>query len=1009
MANVNNLDAYLNACDGDPVAASELWKLHKGEAADTSQLPAAIRTMVENMSQMPGMNPEMMGQMMKPYIEAQLKGNGSGKSSSAPAPAPQADYSQQQQQQPDAFSQNAALEAAVAAAMRTNEELELKKRQKREQELMEAAKAEAESVDAPFKQSRMNQAYEDPMMPSGMPAVPTMPKPEELAKLVCKNWVRGSCVNGANCPLKHPSALMSGMKLADPNNLQQYVSSSKAKLEKPKPVPPPEPEPEVQTSKKKGKKKEQPKIKISMPAMDDIDFDGGEFDGTAGFSFDGMGQPAYDPNPWAPANMAAGLMDPSGFSMQAQLPPPPGAPMMQPPPVAPTVMPEPMWTPLPFQEEKPARKVDAKAVNAVSAIMNNVQAAADRQAVDEQILKFQATGPTLPNLDSTWQEINDFKPEPMAPPKQPPSQPPSQPQAVPPLFDASPRPPPKQNRAPALLLGAGPLNPGGNLIAVAPPKPTPAPQQNLMPPPPPLVQEPAPSQQQSMPPPPPPEPSGERVFPEIPEIKETKPGALGKIALAGPQGREKKAPPKGGVIAMAFENLSEEKKTKRKQGLESAFESRESQAQEVFRMEEKVRIMKELQYYTEDQYTNNKLYIGGIPRGTTEQQIKSECYKYGMVTSVYYQETLTADRRNWAFVTFGSADMAGDAVRQMKNQLNLFGSNVKCEIRYASQEELDNPSLKRLLMDKQAEERAKKSSEVHGAPAKVFKESARSPSPRKEKPREEKTRRRDRSPSPKESAQRKKSRRTDSRDPSPRQFRERKEPDREEKARGSSPRRTRDRRRDSSPEPEKPKKKSRMGFDQRGADATKSDDKPAGALGHRPPADIESLGEKPRLVAVRGIWAHYIVSTGQSYYHNIMTGATAYDKPQDFEQAPHQTTSRRPGDIVTGQVSNQYIGGKPGEPGVGLFVYHLPMHWGNLELHTHFAPFGTLLRADVQRGPDGISRGFGFVTYATHEEAKLAIGTMDGYHIMGKKLSVSIKISSMEGRAKHAGISTGGR
>merc|ERR1712118_424629 len=61
---------------------------------------------------MPGMNPEMMAQMMKPYIDTQLKGgDAAAKSASAPAPAATTDYSQQQQQYSDGYSQNAALEA----------------------------------------------------------------------------------------------------------------------------------------------------------------------------------------------------------------------------------------------------------------------------------------------------------------------------------------------------------------------------------------------------------------------------------------------------------------------------------------------------------------------------------------------------------------------------------------------------------------------------------------------------------------------------------------------------------------------------------------------------------------------------------------------------------------------------------------------------------------------------------------------------------------------------------
>jgi len=140
------------------------------------------------------------------------------------------------------------------------------------------------------------------------------------------------------------------------------------------------------------------------------------------------------------------------------------------------------------------------------------------------------------------------------------------------------------------------------------------------------------------------------------------------------------------------------------------------------------------------------------------------------------------------------------------------------------------------------------------------------------------------------------------------------------------------------------------------------------ALGAAAPVD-----DRPRQVAAKGAWAQFVTGAGVSYFHNVTTGETTWQRPLDFD-AP---ASRRHGNEAGGETS--------------LFVFHLPGHWSEADLETHFKPFGTLLRTTVQRGSNGLSRGFGFVAYARSEEASMALSSMNGFQVEGKKLKVSLK------------------
>ncbi|KAJ7240560.1 RNA-binding domain-containing protein [Mycena rebaudengoi] len=67
--------------------------------------------------------------------------------------------------------------------------------------------------------------------------------------------------------------------------------------------------------------------------------------------------------------------------------------------------------------------------------------------------------------------------------------------------------------------------------------------------------------------------------------------------------------------------------------------------------------------------------------------------------------------------------------------------------------------------------------------------------------------------------------------------------------------------------------------------------------------------------------------------------------------------------------------------GRNLFVGNLPFHVQWQDLKDLFRAAGTIVRADVAVGPDGRSRGFGTVVFATEKDARRAVGMFSGYVI----------------------------
>lgn len=98
------------------------------------------------------------------------------------------------------------------------------------------------------------------------------------------------------------------------------------------------------------------------------------------------------------------------------------------------------------------------------------------------------------------------------------------------------------------------------------------------------------------------------------------------------------------------------------------------------------------------------------------------------------------------------------------------------------------------------------------------------------------------------------------------------------------------------------------------------------------------------------------------------------------------------------------VGPPPGAGGVQyqnrhLFIGNLPFNCQWQELKDLMRGAGNVLRADIAQGPDGRSRGFGSVLFATPQDAERAVALFNGYEFNGRMLKVSLRSSFQMRRA----------
>lgn len=122
------------------------------------------------------------------------------------------------------------------------------------------------------------------------------------------------------------------------------------------------------------------------------------------------------------------------------------------------------------------------------------------------------------------------------------------------------------------------------------------------------------------------------------------------------------------------------------------------------------------------------------------------------------------------------------------------------------------------------------------------------------------------------------------------------------------------------------------------------------------------------------VWSEHRTDEGRVYYYNARTGESVWERPADMDEDPSH--------------------GPKGPPGANLFVVR-PLRRGEYDDFTSrdlkgiFAQFGTVTRAEIMLDREsGMSRGFGFVSFAKPEEADEAIKRLNGTIVAGRSIKV---------------------
>ncbi|XP_047326937.1 RNA-binding protein BRN1 [Impatiens glandulifera] len=147
---------------------------------------------------------------------------------------------------------------------------------------------------------------------------------------------------------------------------------------------------------------------------------------------------------------------------------------------------------------------------------------------------------------------------------------------------------------------------------------------------------------------------------------------------------------------------------------------------------------------------------------------------------------------------------------------------------------------------------------------------------------------------------------------------------------------------------------------------------------------------------------HSLSPKNSSYVGSTYPPVPALQYPMPYPggmMGHHRPLIGSQGPTLPGSDSNQSVasssssGGQvEGPPGANLFIYHIPQEFGDQELANAFHQFGRVISAKVFIDKTtGFSKCFGFVSFDSPTCAEMAINSMNGYQLSGKKLKVQLK------------------
>ena len=148
--------------------------------------------------------------------------------------------------------------------------------------------------------------------------------------------------------------------------------------------------------------------------------------------------------------------------------------------------------------------------------------------------------------------------------------------------------------------------------------------------------------------------------------------------------------------------------------------------------------------------------------------------------------------------------------------------------------------------------------------------------------------------------------------------------------------------------------------------------------------------QQPPVTAAAGVrhnqaWTEQVnPENGQTYYWNSQTSESTYVRPHDFNPGAATATT---------SLTNPLPQTK-GPPGANLFVVRKMRRgeydeFNDEDLRREFSKHGEVTRAEMTIDKEnGWSKGFGFVSYATVEEADAAIAAVHGSWIAGREMKV---------------------